>query len=57
MFGRIVTIDGTEVFVSCLPTTPYSVICQRAAEMLAREEAEDWLAKRRDSSPTAPVGG
>jgi hypothetical protein len=41
MFGRTVTIDGTEVFVSCLPTTPYSEICLRAAKLFKIEEEHD----------------
>ena len=40
MFGRIVTIDGTEVFVSCTPSTPYSEVLRCAANQLEREENE-----------------
>lgn len=39
MFGRIVTIDGTEFFVTCSPDTPYSEILRRAAVMAEREES------------------
>lgn len=38
MFGRTVSIDGTEVFVPCLPSTPYSEVLMRAARQLKLEE-------------------
>lgn len=56
MFGRLVTFDGTEVFVSCVPSTPYSEVLLRAATILRREEAgftpftetdaRHWMAER-----------
>lgn len=39
MFGRTVTVDGKEYFVSCCPDTPYSEILTRAARMAERDEA------------------
>lgn len=41
MFGRTVTIEGSEVFVSCTPTTPYSEICLRAAKLFKQEEEHE----------------
>lgn len=46
MFGRTVSIDGVEVFVSCVPETPYSEVCRRAAEILAREEEAGRFGKK-----------
>ena len=46
MFGRTVSIDGVEVFVSCVPETPYSEVCRRAAEILAREEEAERFGKK-----------
>jgi len=45
MFGRLVKIDGKEVFVFCTPQTPYSEICRHAAEILRLEEAEEKKAR------------
>lgn len=41
MFGRTVSIDGVEVFVSCTPTTPYSEIGLRAAKLFKIEEEHE----------------
>ena len=40
MFERLINIDGTEVSVPCDPSTPYSVVLQRAASILKREEED-----------------
>ncbi len=40
MFGRTVTIDGEEIFVSCCPDTPLSEVLRRAAEIQKRDEAD-----------------
>jgi hypothetical protein len=37
MFGRIVKIDGREIFVTCSPSTPLAQVLRRAAEILERE--------------------
>lgn len=41
MFGRTVSINGVEVFVTCTPTTPYSEICLRAAKQFKTEEEHE----------------
>lgn len=41
MFGRTVSINGTEVFVTCSPSTPYSEICLRAAKLFKTEEEHE----------------
>jgi len=39
MFGRIVNIDGEEIFVTCSINTPLSDVLYRAAEQMRLKEA------------------
>lgn len=49
MFGRTVTIDGEEILVCCLPSTPWPEIYRRAEAQLK--------AKRDTEADRATVGG
>jgi len=40
MFGRIVNVDGREIWVPCSPSTPLVEVLRRAADILARELSE-----------------
>jgi hypothetical protein len=49
MFGRTVTIDGEEIFVCCLPSTPWPEVYRRAETV--------WKAKQEAKASDATVGG
>lgn len=37
MFGRIVNVDGREIWVPCTPSTPLVEVLRLAADILARD--------------------
>lgn len=45
MFGRTVSVAGTDVFVTCSTNTPYSEICLRAAKLFKIEEEKEAKAR------------
>lgn len=44
MFGRLVDVDGTQIYVPCTPQMPYSDVLRLAADQIAKEEAENYQA-------------